>query len=246
MRNFLVVVGAILLGFSNLAFADGHSGRNWTGVYIGGHVGQVWVDVGGLHDQTDTDGPFQFSSLDVDGIVGGVLVGYNHQVGSLVVGVEADSGWGNAEDTAIGPDLPLGDNVYTLEGSHFWSIRARLGVTPLPNLLVFGTVGWGGAEFDLTVLDNQVTGTPAAGSVSFNESGAVYGGGIAWALSDTVMVRTEYLHYDVGLRSALVNPPLPDSDPGDSISIDDVDIWRVGVSIKLGGLLNRSGSGALK
>ena len=91
-----------------------------------------------------------------------------------------------------------------------------------------------------------MTGTPASGSLSLDESGAVYGGGIEWALSDTIMVRTEYLHYDIGSSSALVAPAIPDSDSGDSISIDDVDIWRVAVSVKLGGLFNRAGGGALK
>jgi hypothetical protein len=57
---------------------------NWTGVYIGGHVG--YGD--GMKDWLNSNFDYQ-----VKGFLGGGQVGFNQQVGNVVFGVEADASW---------------------------------------------------------------------------------------------------------------------------------------------------------
>jgi len=59
---------------------------NWTGFYVGGHVGYGH----GMKDWFTS--PFDYQ---VKGFLGGGQVGYNQQVGNLVFSIEADASWGN-------------------------------------------------------------------------------------------------------------------------------------------------------
>ena len=64
---------------------------NWTGLYVGAHVGggwgnSTWFDVGpGAGLVLDTSNRHKMS-----GGLGGLQIGYNHQVGNWVFGVEGD------------------------------------------------------------------------------------------------------------------------------------------------------------
>jgi outer membrane immunogenic protein len=73
---------------------------NWTGFYVGGHVGYGWGDLNGV---------------DVDGFLGGVQVGVNLQFArNWVIGVEADIA---ATDIGVGG----------LRQDWLFTARARLG-----------------------------------------------------------------------------------------------------------------------
>jgi outer membrane immunogenic protein len=73
---------------------------NWTGFYVGGHVGYGWGDLNGV---------------DVDGFLGGVQVGANLQFArNWVIGVEADIA---ATDIGVGG----------LRQDWLFTARARLG-----------------------------------------------------------------------------------------------------------------------
>jgi outer membrane immunogenic protein len=231
-----IAVVAAMVGWAAPAQADGYRGKDghpsWTGFYLGAHAGFAWSGVSGIHDSVDVDGPFNFSNIDLDGALGGVQARYSFQTGQIVLGAEVDYSWAHRSDRAQGPDAPPGENFYHVKGGDLWSVRGVLGFTPISKLLVYGTVGWGESSFKLTVHDNFDGRT---GSISLRENGLVYGGGIELALSDSVSIKTEYLHYDVGGRRNLTDPPVPDSNGGDFIKFDDVDVWRVGVNLKLGG-----------
>ena len=61
---------------------------NWTGFYIGAMAGYGWsgmvrATIGGL--------AVSASSSDLNGGFGGGMVGYNQQMGSWVIGIEADA-----------------------------------------------------------------------------------------------------------------------------------------------------------
>src|SRR3954463_15721237 len=61
---------------------------DWTGFYIGGHVGYGWAD------KTWSD-PFNFGTVshNADGFLGGGQAGFNYQVGQFVFGAEGDFTW---------------------------------------------------------------------------------------------------------------------------------------------------------
>src|SRR5438128_2639147 len=70
---------------------------NWTGIYIGGHVGagfsyRDWTLAGG-----------SISEAGDAAMIGGQF-GLNYQLGKWVVGVEGDLSWGNLKDESLCPD----------------------------------------------------------------------------------------------------------------------------------------------
>src|SRR5258705_2490660 len=67
---------------------------SWTGFYLGGHVGYLWGKT-----RVEENGVVTEPGAPTNGVVGGVLGGYNWQTGAYVFGVEADIGWTNAHRT---------------------------------------------------------------------------------------------------------------------------------------------------
>src|SRR5262249_27870110 len=77
---------------------------NWTGFYIGGHVGYGWGDsdvsivgLGGPAWNPYFPDPFRPRSFDSNGFIGGGQIGYNFQTGSIVFGAEADISYSNID-----------------------------------------------------------------------------------------------------------------------------------------------------
>ena len=62
---------------------------DWTGFYIGGHVGYGWAD----KDWRDAFG--LATTHKADGFLGGGQVGFNYQINQFVLGVEGDVSWAN-------------------------------------------------------------------------------------------------------------------------------------------------------
>ena len=97
---------------------------NWSGFYVGGHVGGLWG-----RSRVFDDGVLTESGAATDGVVGGILAGYNWQTGPLVLGTEGDFGWSNAQGHGsiivvapppAPPLVPRGPNTYNLRwDSHF-------------------------------------------------------------------------------------------------------------------------------
>lgn len=67
---------------------------NWTGVYIGAHVGYGK----GLKDFTSSSAVFP-----VQGWLGGAQIGFNQQVGNFVFGIEADASWSDLSGSHFSP-----------------------------------------------------------------------------------------------------------------------------------------------
>src|SRR5262245_48744607 len=73
---------------------------DWTGFYIGGHVGYGWAD------KSWTDSFGLATSHTSDGFLGGGQVGFNYQVNQFVFGVEGDVSWANLSGNSSIP-FPL-------------------------------------------------------------------------------------------------------------------------------------------
>jgi outer membrane immunogenic protein len=128
MRLLRVGVFAVAVSISAMAKADGPGQRyaqpayygtyNWSGLYIGGFVGEAWgnsvatsdpciVNVGGAFPQGScyevTGGGFAIPGTGPlyapasyslgNGPIAGITAGYNHQVGRLVLGLESETGY---------------------------------------------------------------------------------------------------------------------------------------------------------
>jgi len=148
---------------------------------------------------------------------GGMQIGYNWQAGRIVYGGEADFAALDFDESATaGGDFPfpfLGTQYSVMNKTTMsWvsTVRARVGVTVTPQVLLYAT---GGAAFtriqySSAYSDNASDATfPGGnGSASTNESksGWVIGGGAQWALDHRWSVKAEYLYADFGSVSVAV------------------------------------------
>jgi outer membrane immunogenic protein len=144
---------------------------SWAGPYAGlnagyGFSGRVKDDFG--------------NSIRTDGFVGGAFAGYNWQQENFVYGVEGDIGYNGTRGSDLGVTAKGG-----LEGS----LRARLGYSMTPDILLYGTAG--GAAKHQKLED-------ATSSDSNNMLGWTAGVGTDIKVTDNVFARVEYRYTDFG------------------------------------------------
>ena len=147
----------------------------WTGFYAGVNAGWGWRDddeesvvLTGPGIPAGLAGTLDFENGDDGGFVGGGQIGYNYQIGSFVVGLEADIQWADTGDDQDVVFTPGAGNTgvfvpgeFENEGADwFGTVRARAGVA-FDRVLVYATGGLAYTE------DN---------------TGWVAGGGVEWAL----------------------------------------------------------------
>jgi outer membrane immunogenic protein len=155
---------------------------NWGGYYVGGQLGYA----SGRTDHASIFGVF--NDFDIDGIVGGVHAGYNHQMGQWVVGLEGD-----IEFAGLDGDVPGAlATVDRLESQWIGSVRGRIGYA-FDRVLIYttGGVAFGGFEastsvpfFGVTVSDKNV------------HTGWTIGAGAEMAITSHVTARVEYRYTD--------------------------------------------------
>lgn len=192
---------------------------DWSGFYIGAHLGYGQADVGGEFRDSDTDSSDPSpNDLKLNGIVGGAQAGFNWQINNFVLGAEGDvsaTDWSDSK-VATGDDAEISADADLLA-----SLRARVGFA-VDTLLIYATAGaaWSDAEY-------SVTDPPSADSVNFDDIGLVAGGGVEWGMSEHTSVRLEGLHYDFNDKQSTGNLV---GDPDDSVKLDDAWVVRLGVN----------------
>jgi outer membrane immunogenic protein len=205
MRKVLVALG--ILAFSGSAqAAEGYGRFNWTGLYVGAHVGYAWgdwgVDLSHSSGAIHYNDPFAQPNQNLnggDGALGGLQVGFNYQTGMVVVGLEADVSWTGMD--ADGRFVSVQNSQWDID-SHlnmFGTVRGRLGVTN-GNLLVYATGGfaWGQVETSqaTTFLAPPDTGGRTSGTNY--HMGWTIGAGAEWMFAPNWTFRAEYLYVDLG------------------------------------------------
>lgn len=199
MKNFLLT-SVFLVGLSGIASAADAvvlepspeilpAGFVWTGGYVGLQAGYGWGDGELLADVAA-------APADIDGWLGGVYAGYNHQLANnIVVGIDADIAWSGVDGIGqvilLGFPVPGGGIDYELNWTG--AVRAKLGYAVdrfLP--YIAGGVAFAGA--DATLLGN---GTPFQ---EFSDTlvGWTVGVGVEYAITDKLLARAEYRYTDYG------------------------------------------------
>jgi outer membrane immunogenic protein len=172
---------------------------NWSGFYLGVHAGYIWG-----RSRVFDNGVLTESGAPTDGFVGGLLAGYNRQMGPLVLGLEGDFGWSNAQGhgTVVvpppppPPPLPPGPNAYHLMwDSHF---VGKVGFTS-DRWLLFATGGIAIAGFSFQ--EGVPPGTPPSNRIPATYVGFSIGGGAEYAFTQHLLGRLQYIYDDFGGRS---------------------------------------------
>jgi outer membrane immunogenic protein len=189
----------------------------WTGPYIGLNLGGSWGrSRTTYYDPDPAFVPFT-TSQNMNGVLGGGQIGYNLQIAkSWLLGIEADfQGTGQRGSATFPPitEVFAGVAVTTVTTTGtltqkmpwFGTVRARLGVEPSSNLLLFVTGGLAYAEIKSTAAISAVAMTPggtfaAATSSSVNNDRAGWTGGFGaeWMFAKNWSAKVEYLYMDYG------------------------------------------------
>jgi outer membrane immunogenic protein len=156
---------------------------SWTGFYIGAMGGYGWSDevrasIGGV--------TFSTSSSDLKGGFAGGTVGHNWQMGSWVMGIEADAAWSDLKYSQSAFGVTVADKIQSLG-----SVTGRIGYLPAQSLMLYFKGGYAWA-------DNQVS---AAGfGLTFAEtrfhSGWTVGAGLEYMFVPNWSAKVEYMFAD--------------------------------------------------
>jgi outer membrane immunogenic protein len=155
---------------------------NWTGFYIGGHIGGAF---GGSSSLTGSDGRF----------LGGVQGGADYQFATnWVLGVEAEYSWlTNNNNSAVFP----GGTLVTNNSDQLGSVTGRLGYAWGPALL-YAKGGYAFKDSDgITAVTGA--GVPVAFATDSNHrDGYTVGGGVEYMFAPNWSAKLEYQYYNFG------------------------------------------------
>jgi outer membrane immunogenic protein len=195
MKTVLACLGAALLQVSlgwTPASADDllPANYNWSGIYLGGQIGGFWSNIDGRF----TNFPATFNPGPSGGI-GGVVLGFQHEFGPIVLGIEGDYLDTFHDDNGSDTCHPVG-NCFpgsTLQGkiSRMWTVGPRLG-WDAGRWMPYVTGGYANAS-----IVNQASINFVPFEFTSNRFDGWYiGGGVDMALSGNWKLGVEYRHYE--------------------------------------------------
>jgi outer membrane immunogenic protein len=186
---------------------------NWTGFYIGGHLGGAFAPNGSLDGN---NGRF----------LGGVQGGFDYQFApNWVVGVEAQYSWMDRNTTSFG--FP-GATVVSTGADQLGSVTGRIGYTWGPALL-YAKGGYAWREGN--GLGVNVGGTPASFTTSGNtKDGYTVGTGLEYMFAPNWSAKAEYQYYNFG-NTTFTSGPAPVT--GSRFNNDEHTV-KVGVNYRFG------------
>ena len=218
----------IVAGLKDGGDAGGYRGAyNWTGFHAGWNTGSVW-------------GHQEWTFLDVDttttpkyqGYALGGEIGYDYQMGPLVLGIAADYAWSNAEGGMSCPNAQSFSCVAKIDSIGF--LTGRLGVAR-DRALYYVRGGLAMAEVGARGKYN-LDGAGLSSGLDLADTtktltGWALGAGMEFAVTDRWSVKGEWMHYDLGSTSFVLddNP----SDNNNKIGTTG-EIARIGVNYHFG------------
>jgi outer membrane immunogenic protein len=204
---------------------------NWSGFYIGAHVGYGWASkdwnqsfssLGLALDNTTTPSKPQ-------GFLGGGQIGMNWQTGQWVFGLEGDASWTDAND--CGSPFRLATTFNGCSQINWYATAtARLGVAMDRALLyVKGGAAFAGEEHNITNRNIVATNTP-----DDTRFGWTVGAGLEYGLTPNWSAKIEYNYMDFGKENYSFNYT-----PGTLVERWDVKqqvhVAKFGINYRFGG-----------
>jgi outer membrane immunogenic protein len=197
---------------------------NWTGFYIGanggwGQADNCWTSLvlvsDGCHKPTG-------------GLAGGQL-GFNWQLGGLVLGIELAGDWTSLKKSNLAPAGTFTDRS-TIDAIS--SVTGRLGYA-MDAVMLYGKGGGAFVNDKFERLD--AAGAVVLSSASGTRTGWTAGAGIEWGFASNWSLGFEYDHYDFGSKNVTFTSVLvlPNSGFTDHIkqTVDTATVrlnWRFG------------------
>src|ERR1700729_4589856 len=151
---------------------------NWTGFYIGGHIGGAFA---GNNSLSGSDSRF----------LGGIQGGADYQFGNnWVIGAEVQYSWTGSNNGGV--TLP-GGVIVNSTSDQLGSVTGRLGYSFGPTLLYAkGGYAWK----DNNNLTASLAGVPVAVSGGSNNDGYTVGAGLEYMFAPSWSAKIEYQYYN--------------------------------------------------
>ena len=182
---------------------------NWTGFYVGGHVGAGWGTTESTLDSLAAPGvPAVAAGIPIaqnsrSGFLGGGQVGYNFQSGLAVFGVQADFAGLDVKGTT--PCL----TVLSCSAKSNWlgTVSGRVGGVVADKTLVYvkGGAAWLNSNHTLNISALGGAGTAASVSTDSTAFGWLLGMGAEYAFTRNWSAFIEYDYMDFDKKSAALN-----------------------------------------
>lgn len=155
---------------------------SWTGFYGGLQGGYSW-------DGEEVYAAGISYSLERSGGFGGVVAGYDYQIGNFVIGAQGEYNIASIQGSATpAPTYSLSTRV-----NSFGSLDARAGFA-IDRILVYGLGGVAFGSIDHTI---TLTGIEQDSFSAF-QTGYDYGAGAEYAFTNNWAMFAEYRHYNFG------------------------------------------------
>src|ERR1700683_781700 len=164
---------------------------NWTGFYIGGHIGGALGNNNGFAGTTNSSNNGSF--------LGGLQVGADYQFApNWVLGIEGQYSWLGNNTTSVAFNGLGAGYVYNDNQRGLGSVTGRIGYTWGPALLYVK----GGYAYS----DNNESVTLAAAPAAFafsggHSNGYTVGAGLEYMFAQNWSAKIEYQYYDFGTSS---------------------------------------------
>lgn len=167
---------------------------NWTGFYVGAHVGYGWANKDWGFPDTGTA-----TSHSADGFLGGGQVGFNYQTGAWVFGLEGDLSWANLNGQSVCPNPAA--NCRT-EINWLGTFTGRVGYAFDRALLyVKGGVAWVDEDYFVRFPAAPASDETAGGV----RTGWTLGVGLEYGFWNNWSAKLEYDYMDFGTDSYRLN-----------------------------------------
>jgi opacity protein-like surface antigen len=212
---------------------------NWTGIYVGGHIGGA-LEYSKLQDPFGT---VSFGdSVTGTGFIGGGQVGADYQIGNVVIGGAGDLSWASSrgDETCFGltGGAFFASNC-SADPTLFSTITGRLGYA-FDRTLVYAK---GGAAWEHNNVDMTINLNPGnhflAGATSYGEWGWTLGAGVEYALTPAWSIFSEYDYLSFASHSVATpytpGNPLPGHPNGPIAGLsNNVQEFKLGLNYKFG------------
>ncbi len=170
---------------------------NWSGFYVGGHLGgawtnEQWVNTGNSLTNFGDLLPGQGFRQRSSGIFGGAHIGYNWQASNYVFGLEGtfsgmdNSGTVNNTVFGVAPD-----DQFSWRTNFMATIVGRAGFA-VQNNLFYIRGGYAGANNRLSVVDNVANPSTGSGGQTHWANGWTIGAGWEYGITQNWIVGLEY------------------------------------------------------
>jgi outer membrane immunogenic protein len=193
MFKKILLMSAALVALTSGAYAADiveapPAAYDWSGLYIGGHIGYGWASV-----DYDTSLTGEEVNTDPEGILGGGQVGYNFDLGGLVIGPEVSFTFTDIDGGDFDSDVNT-DVTYSGAVDWYAIFGGRIGFAA-DRWLVFAR---GGYAIGDVKTEGENDALPDAFDDSETHDGFAIGGGFEYAWTDEIIVGADYTFIDLG------------------------------------------------